>query len=179
MSVIFYRTLTAHAAGFETGPRNIRPQQVLYRHRRAPDAASAAHPAHGNPSALNDYGEEEMHATTVHPCDERLPAARLLTLGFQHVLVMYAGAIAVPLIVGSALKLPKEQIAFLISADLFACGIATLIQTLGIGMFGIRLPIIMGCTFTAVSPMIAIGADPRLGLLDIFGSTLSARGIGL
>src|SRR5215475_8317607 len=65
--------------------------------------------------ALNDYGEEEMHATTVHPCDERLPAARLLTLGFQHVLVMYAGAVAVPLIVGSALKLPKEQIAFLIS----------------------------------------------------------------
>jgi NCS2 family nucleobase:cation symporter-2 len=116
---------------------------------------------------------------TVHPCDERLPAGRLLTLGFQHVLVMYAGAVAVPLIVGGALKLPKDQVAFLISADLFACGIATLIQTLGIGMFGIRLPIIMGCTFTAVSPMIAIGTNPNLGILDIFGSTIASGVIGI
>ncbi|WP_460911172.1 nucleobase:cation symporter-2 family protein [Paraburkholderia jirisanensis] len=116
---------------------------------------------------------------TVHPCDERLPAGRLLTLGFQHVLVMYAGAVAVPLIVGGALKLPKDQVAFLISADLFACGIATLIQTLGIGMFGIRLPIIMGCTFTAVSPMIAIGTNPSLGILDIFGSTIASGVIGI
>ncbi|HVE07069.1 MAG TPA: nucleobase:cation symporter-2 family protein [Paraburkholderia sp.] len=116
---------------------------------------------------------------TVHPCDERLPAGRLLTLGFQHVLVMYAGAVAVPLIVGGALQLPKDQLAFLINADLFACGIATLIQTLGIGMFGIRLPIIMGCTFTAVSPMIAIGTNPSLGILDIFGSTIASGVIGI
>ena len=34
--------------------------------------------------------------TTVHPVDERLPTPRLAALGFQHVLVMYAGAIAVP-----------------------------------------------------------------------------------
>ncbi len=115
----------------------------------------------------------------VHPCDERLPAAQLLTLGIQHVLVMYAGAVAVPLIIGSALKLPKEQIAFLISADLFSCGIATLIQTLGLWIFGIRLPVIMGCTFAAVGPMIAIGTNPSLGLLDIFGSTIAAGAIGI
>jgi uric acid transporter len=116
---------------------------------------------------------------TVHPCDERLPTGRLLTLGFQHVLVMYAGAVAVPLIVGGALKLPKDELAFLISADLFACGIATLIQTLGLGIFGIRLPIIMGCTFTAVGPMIAIGTNPNLGMLDIFGSTIASGAIGI
>ena len=115
-----------------------------------------------------------MQANTVHPCDERLPAGQLLTLGIQHVLVMYAGAVAVPLIIGSALNLPKDQIAFLISADLFSCGIATLIQTLGLWIFGIRLPVIMGCTFAAVSPMIAIGTNPNLGILDIFGSTIAA-----
>jgi xanthine permease len=120
-----------------------------------------------------------MHANTVHPCDERLPAGRLLTLGVQHVLVMYAGAVAVPLIIGSALTLPKDQIAFLISADLFSCGIATLIQTLGLWIFGIRLPVIMGCTFAAVSPMIAIGTNPNLGILDIFGSTIAAGVIGI
>lgn len=120
-----------------------------------------------------------MHTNTVHPCDERLPAGQLLTLGVQHVLVMYAGAVAVPLIVGGALKLPKEQIAFLISADLFACGIATLIQTLGVWIFGIRLPVIMGCTFAAVGPMIAIGTNPNLGMPDIFGSTIAAGVIGI
>ena len=50
---------------------------------------------------------------TLHPVDERLPAPRLFALGLQHVLVMYAGAIAVPLIIGGALKLPKDQIALL------------------------------------------------------------------
>jgi NCS2 family nucleobase:cation symporter-2 len=92
---------------------------------------------------------------------------------------MYAGAVAVPLIVGSALKLPKDQVAFLISADLFACGMATLIQTLGLWVFGIRLPIIMGCTFAAVGPMIAIGTNPNLGILDIFGSTIASGVIGI
>ncbi|WP_116135568.1 nucleobase:cation symporter-2 family protein [Trinickia diaoshuihuensis] len=120
-----------------------------------------------------------MRSNTVHPCDEQLPFARLLTLGIQHVLVMYAGAVAVPLIVGGALKLPKDQIAFLISADLFSCGIATLIQTLGLWIFGIRLPVIMGCTFAAVGPMVAIGTNPQLGILDIFGSTIAAGAIGI
>lgn len=120
-----------------------------------------------------------MEQTAVHPCDERLPAAQLLTLGIQHVLVMYAGAVAVPLILGAALRLPKDQIAFLISADLFSCGVATLIQTLGVWIFGIRLPVIMGCTFAAVGPMVAIGTNPSLGLLDIFGSTIAAGIVGI
>ncbi len=65
----------------------------------------------------------------VHPVDERLPTGKLAALGLQHVLVMYAGAVAVPLIVGRALKLSPEQVAMLISADLFCCGIVTLIQS--------------------------------------------------
>ncbi len=59
----------------------------------------------------------------------KVPPAALGLLGLQHVLVMYAGAVAVPLIVGRALKLPPEQVAMLVSADLFACGLATLIQS--------------------------------------------------
>ena len=56
---------------------------------------------------------------TTHPVDERLPSGKLAALGLQHVLVMYAGAVAVPLIVGRALKLSPEQVAMLISADVF------------------------------------------------------------
>ena len=58
-----------------------------------------------------------MTTANVHPVDERLPTGRLAALGLQHVLVMYAGAIAVPLIVGRALKLSPEHVAMLISAD--------------------------------------------------------------
>ena len=89
-----------------------------------------------------------MTSSAVHPVDERLPTGRLAALGLQHVLVMYAGAIAVPLIVGRALKLTPEQVAMLISADLFCCGLVTLIQSLGVTRwFGIKLPVMMGVTF--------------------------------
>jgi len=118
-----------------------------------------------------------MNASTVHPVDERLPVPRLAALGLQHVLVMYAGAIAVPLIVGRALKLTPEQVALLISADLFACGIVTLIQSMGVTRwFGIRLPVMMGVTFAAVGPMVAFAnAQPGVdGARAIFGAIIGA-----
>ncbi len=120
--------------------------------------------------------------TTVHPVDERLPTGRLAVLGLQHVLVMYAGAIAVPLIVGRALKLSPEQVALLISADLFACGIVTLIQSFGLTRwFGIRLPVMMGVTFAAVGPMVAFAnAMPGVdGARAIFGAIIGAGVISM
>lgn len=67
----------------------------------------------------------------VHPVDQRLPVRQLASFGLQHVLVMYAGAVAVPLILGSALGLTQQQMVTLINANLLTSGIATLIQTLG------------------------------------------------
>lgn len=114
-------------------------------------------------------------SATVHPVDAVPPAPRLIALGFQHVFVMYAGAIAVPLIIGRAAKLAPAEIALLINADLLACGIATLIQSFGIGRFaGIRLPVMMGCTFAAVGPLVAMANDPSLGLLAMFGAVIAA-----
>lgn len=115
----------------------------------------------------------------VHPVDEILPAGRLGLLGLQHVLVMYAGAVAVPLVVGGALKLPKEQMAMLINADLFACGMATIVQSVGIWRFGIRMPVMMGVTFTAVSPMVAMATTPGIGLLGIYGAVIAAGVFGI
>ncbi|UUZ86228.1 hypothetical protein LJK88_24150 [Paenibacillus sp. P26] len=65
-----------------------------------------------------------------------LSKQKVLTLGFQHVLAMYAGAVIVPLIVGGALKLSGSQMAYLIAADLFTCGIATILQVIGTKYFG-------------------------------------------
>lgn len=112
----------------------------------------------------------------VSPVDERLPAGRLAALGLQHVLVMYAGAVAVPLIVGRALKLSPEQVTMLISADLFCCGLVTLIQALGATQwFGIKLPVMMGVTFASVAPMVAMaGSAQGQGAGLIFGSVIGA-----
>jgi len=104
--------------------------------------------------------------------NEVIPAPKLAALGLQHVLVMYSGAIAVPLIVGSALSLPKDQIAWLISADLFCCGIVTLIQCVGFCNIGIRLPVMMGVAVTALPPIIAIGTTPGLGMPAVFGAVI-------
>ncbi len=122
------------------------------------------------------------HIESSHPVDEKLPSGKLFTLGLQHVLVMYAGAVAVPLIIGRALKLPPEDVAFLISADLFVCGIVTLIQSLGATQwFGIKLPVMMGVTFASVGPMVAManatpGSD---GARLIFGAIIGAGIIGI
>jgi NCS2 family nucleobase:cation symporter-2 len=120
--------------------------------------------------------------TDTHPVDERLPAGKLTALGLQHVLVMYAGAVAVPLIVGRALKLSPEHVAMLISADLFCCGLVTLIQSFGATQwFGIKLPVMMGVTFAAVAPMVAM-ANATSGVEGaqlIFGAIIGAGVISI
>lgn len=91
-------------------------------------------------------------------------------LGIQHVLAMYAGAILVPLIVGESLGLTSEQLTYLVAIDIFMCGVATILQLLNNRFFGIGLPVVLGCTFTAVGPMIAIGGE--FGISAIYGAIL-------
>ncbi|GGU99768.1 xanthine permease [Streptomyces filipinensis] len=109
----------------------------------------------------------------VHPVDEIPPVRQLAAFGLQHVLAMYAGAVAVPLIVGGAMRLSPADLAYLITADLLVCGIATLIQCVGVWRFGVRLPIMQGCTFAAVSPMVLIGTTGG-GLPAVYGSVIVA-----
>src|SRR5215210_205946 len=116
--------------------------------------------------------EEARAERGVHPVDEVLAPGRLAVFGFQHVLAMYAGAVAVPLILATAIGLPEEDLVYLINADLFTCGVATLIQAVGFWKVGMRLPIIQGVTFAAVTPMILIGQAG--GLTAIYGSVIVA-----
>ncbi|MFC7680561.1 nucleobase:cation symporter-2 family protein [Paenibacillus sp. GCM10028914] len=104
--------------------------------------------------------------------DKRRHPAKTFSLGIQHVLAMYAGAIIVPLIVGNALSLTTEQLTYLIAIDLLACGLATLLQVFGNKYFGIGLPVMLGCAFQAVGPMIIIGLDH--GMSVIYGSIIAS-----
>lgn len=99
---------------------------------------------------------------------------KTLSLGIQHVLAMYAGAVIVPLIVGGALNLSHEALTYLISIDLLACGVATLLQVWGNRFFGIGLPVMLGCAFQAVSPMIAIGLTDGMGVSAIYGAIIAS-----
>lgn len=113
----------------------------------------------------------------VHPVDEILPAWQLGVYGFQHVLTFYAAAVIVPILVASALGLPHDVLEHLIEADLFTCGLASMLQAVGVGKIGVRLPLLQGVTFVAVMPMIAIGiaAGGGIGgLQQIFGSVIVA-----
>src|ERR1700689_4412918 len=100
---------------------------------------------------------------------EGLP--QLFLFGLQHVLVMYAGTVAVPLILGSPLQFTPKQVIALISADLFTSGVATLLQTMGWWKFGARLPLIQGCSFICVAPMILIGS--HYGIPALYGAVIS------
>lgn len=129
-----------------------------------------------------------MTATTVkpptrkHPVDEVLPAPRLLILGLQHLFIMYAGAVAVPLIVGPAVGLSNSDVAILVSADLLVSGIASIIQSVGIGkLMGVRLPVVAGATFTVLNPMIIIANQygGRSGLPYVYGALLISGVFGL
>ena len=91
-------------------------------------------------------------------------------LGIQHLLAMYAGAILVPLIIGGAVNYTPSQMTYLVAIDIFMCGVATLLQVWKGKVIGIGLPVVLGCTFTAVSPIIAIGTGGGLG--DVYGAII-------
>ena len=105
--------------------------------------------------------------------DEKISIKKMIPLGLQHVLVMYAGAIAVPLVVGNSIGLSSAEIAIIIAADLFVCGIATFIQSFGLTKYvGICLPVTLGVAFTGVGPL--IGIAKKGGIQTMLGSVIAA-----
>ncbi len=86
-------------------------------------------------------------------------------LGLQHLLAMYSGAIAVPLLIGTALKFNSTQMTYLVSIDIFMCGLATALQLLRNRYFGIGLPVVLGCAIQAVAPLQMIGKKFTIGTM--------------
>jgi xanthine permease len=115
----------------------------------------------------------EVKRTVTDPINEKLSGGIMAVLGFQHVLAMYAGAVIVPLIIGGAMGLSQKELAFLVAADLFTCGIATLLQAAGIGKsIGIRLPVVLGSSFITMAPAIEIGKT--YGITAVFGAVIAS-----
>jgi NCS2 family nucleobase:cation symporter-2 len=112
------------------------------------------------------------------PEDERLPLASSYAYGMQHILTMYGGVIAPPLIVGGAAGLTGLQIGLLVSAALFVSGLATILQSAGLRFFGSQLPLVQGISFASVSTMTAVATGSG-GLPAVFGAIIVAGLVGL
>ncbi|WP_442544711.1 nucleobase:cation symporter-2 family protein [Arthrobacter sp. KN11-1C] len=112
------------------------------------------------------------------PEDKRLSLGSTFAYGFQHVLTMYGGIIAPPLIIGAAAGMSSQDIGLLIAACLFVGGLATILQTVGIPFFGSQLPLVQGVSFAGVSTMVAI-VNGGGGIQAVFGSVMVASLIGL
>ncbi|WP_420178986.1 nucleobase:cation symporter-2 family protein [Paenarthrobacter sp. TA1.8] len=112
------------------------------------------------------------------PEDKRLSIGSTFAYGFQHVLTMYGGIIAPPLIIGAAAGMSSQDIGLLIAACLFVGGLATILQTVGIPWFGSQLPLVQGVSFAGVSTMVAI-VQGGGGIQAVFGSVIVASLIGL
>lgn len=91
-------------------------------------------------------------------------------LGLQHLLAMYAGSILVPIMIAGALNYSAEQLTYLISTDIFMCGVATFLQLQLRKHFGIGLPVVLGCAFQSVAPLSIIGAKRGSGYM--FGALI-------
>jgi xanthine permease len=109
------------------------------------------------------------------PEDARLPFLATLAYGMQHVLSMFGGVIAVPIIIGGAAGLKGTDIAFLISCALFVSGVATVLQTLGVPYLGAQLPLVQGISFASVSTLVVIvGGHGQEGLRTAYGAIMVA-----
>ena len=93
-------------------------------------------------------------------------------LGLQHLLAMYSGSILVPIIIATSLGYSTEQLTYLISTDIFMCGVATFLQLQLNKHFGIGLPIVLGVAFQSVAPLIMIGQSHGRGAM--FGALIAS-----
>ncbi len=112
------------------------------------------------------------------PEDKRLSVGASFAYGFQHVLTMYGGIVAVPLIIGQAAGLSSGDVGLLITACLFMGGLATVLQTVGVPFFGSQLPLVQGVSFAGVATMLAIVKGGG-GIQAVFGAVIVASLIGL
>lgn len=106
----------------------------------------------------------------IYQLEGRVPVAKAIPFGLQHILAMFVANIAPIFIVASACGLSSKQSAMLIQSAMIIAGIGTLIQLFPLWRIGSGLPIVMGISFTFVSVFCYLG--PVYGYNAIVGAVL-------
>ncbi|WP_125707288.1 nucleobase:cation symporter-2 family protein [Lacticaseibacillus porcinae] len=101
-----------------------------------------------------------------------ISAPKAAVLGLQHLLAMYSGSVLVPILIGASLHFSSEQMTYLVSIDIFMCGVATALQIFSNKFFGIGLPVVLGCAVQAVAPLILIGQ--KFDFQTMYGAIIAA-----
>ncbi len=104
--------------------------------------------------------------------DAMPPLGKAIPLGIQHIMAMFAGNVTPPIIIAGVIGATTGEQIFLIQVALFVAGIATLVQTIGMGPIGARLPIVQGTSFGFLP--VALPLASSFGLAAVLGASLIA-----
>ncbi len=101
----------------------------------------------------------------LYSLDGRLPIAKAIPFGLQHVLAMFVSNITPLMILANVIGLEQGISSVLIQNCMIIAGIGTIIQLYPIWRIGSRLPIVMGISFTFLSISIGIASTQGMGTL--------------
>jgi len=110
------------------------------------------------------------------------PIAQAVPLGIQHILAMFVSNVTPAIIVAIAAGFgfgtaDMGQMVYLIQMCMFFAGIATLIQAIGLGPIGAKLPIVQGTSFAFIPVMIPLVAGQGVGAMAGLMGGVVAGGI--
>lgn len=117
-----------------------------------------------------DIAKDTVSIENIYTLDGKVPLAKSVPFGLQHVLAMFVANIAPIMIVAGACGLTAQSTASLIQTAMIVAGIGTLVQLFTVWRLGARLPIVMGISFTFVSIFCYVG--PRWGYEAVIGAVL-------
>ena len=107
----------------------------------------------------------ETNIQNLYQLDGRVPVAKAIPFGLQHVLAMFVSNITPIIILANVIGLDSQTSAMLIQNCMVIAGIGTLIQLYPVWRIGARLPIVMGISFTFLSLAISIGSTYGMGTI--------------
>ena len=95
------------------------------------------------------------------------PLRQAVPLGIQHVLAMFASNITPAIIVSLAagFAFGSAEMVYMIQMVMVFAGVATLIQTVGLGPVGARLPVVQGTSFAFIPVMVPVVKTAGVGAL--------------
>lgn len=99
------------------------------------------------------------------------PMRQVVPLGLQHVVAAIVGVVTPALLVSNTCGLNGQDTTLLVQISLIITALATILQTFGFGIFGGRVPIVMGVSFAYVPTLLAIGG--QFGLPVILGAQIA------
>ena len=114
----------------------------------------------------------EPNESLQYSINDRPPLLKTIPLAFQHVFANFAGALSGGLMLATGMGMSMQEIALVVQCTMLICAVATIIQSLGIGPVGARLPIITGASYTLIAPMVALSKSMSIG--EVFGSSFVA-----